>query len=68
MYFYINGKKVRPNYENKEADLEKHDNDYDEGNEKCPTYIFILLGIIATLIAIWLIYCIYKDKKKDVNK
>jgi H+/Cl- antiporter ClcA len=62
MYFYKNGKKVKHQQENfKPAVKENYSST--NGAKKCPTWVFIVLGIIAALVAAWLIYCIVKNKK-----
>jgi heme/copper-type cytochrome/quinol oxidase subunit 2 len=33
------------------------------GGYKCPIWIFVIMGLIALLVMIWLIICIIKDKK-----
>lgn len=70
MYFYKNGKKVKHENENFNPatrgnyDMEK-DEEKDDDNDvgKCPIWVFVILGIIALLVMIWLIICIIKDKK-----
>ena len=38
-----------------------------EGNEKsCPSWVFIVLGVIAVLIAIWIVLSIIKDKNNKI--
>ena len=54
MYYYKNTKNVQS---------KKYSN-YN-GNKKFPTLLFIILGIISILVAIWLIYSIIQDKKKS---
>lgn len=62
MYYYNEHmKKVRikkynrvENYTQKKYTQKKYT------QKKCPTWVFIILGIISVLIAIWLSYCIIK--------
>ena len=60
MYFYKNGKKVRETYIDIQPVKETYNN---ESGKKCPTWIFIVLGIISALVAIWLIWCIINEKR-----
>lgn len=72
MYYNVNGKKVKHNDK-----MSKHSSKSQEsyvqtnqivgdpsgGGGKCPLWVFIILGIIATLVAVWLIWCIVKEKR-----
>ena len=62
MYFYKNGKKVEYDKENFQPSVREN---YvgSSGGKKCPVWVFIVLGIIAALVAAWLVYCIIQDKK-----
>lgn len=62
MYFYKNGKKVKRNQENFKAAVRENYSD-PNGGKKCPVWVFIVLGVIAALVAAWLVYCIIKGKK-----
>ena len=70
MYHYVNGKKTRrnqnpPNPPVKEkfvAQVRENLNENGNGVGKCPTWVFIILGVITALIATWLIFCIVKGK------
>ena len=62
MYFYKNGKKVKHLNENFKPIVRENFKGSDSG-KKCPTWIFIVLGIIAVVVAMWLVYCIVNDKK-----
>jgi hypothetical protein len=67
MYYYINGKKIK---HNKQVSTPSHESYVqinqrvgDPGGGKCPSWVFIILGLIAALVAIWLIWCIVKRKR-----
>jgi hypothetical protein len=64
MYFYENGKKVQHNKENFQPFV-RENLDSDNGCGKCPTWVFIILGSIALIVTIWLIYCIIRVMKKN---
>ena len=75
MYYYVNGKKTRRNptpIQHKEslvAPVREHLQDNGNGGgKKCPTWVFIVLGIVAALIAAWLIYCIVNVKKTVTSR
>ena len=56
-------KKMNPSHEGfKPVSYEKYESE--NGNGKCPSWVFIILGVIAAFVALWLIYCIIQDKKK----
>lgn len=64
MYFYKNGKKVKHDKENFQPSVRENYGVTDGGGgKKCPVWVFIVLGIIAALVAAWLVYCIVQDKK-----
>ena len=62
MYFYKNGKKVKYDKKNFKPSV-RENYDGSNGGKKCPVWVFIVLGIIAALVAAWLVYCIIQDKK-----
>lgn len=70
MYFIKNGKKVKYNPQTipqkpKENFSLTVKEKYKNGNGKnCPSWVFIVLGVIAILIAIWIVLSIIKDKKQ----
>ena len=69
MYYYEKGKKVRnaqKNFQQQEtySDPNPLKENYESGNGgKCPTWVFIVLGVIAVMIASWLIWCIVNERK-----
>lgn len=58
MYFIKNGKKQKYS-PGKTQSVER----YREGAKPCKTWIFIVCGVIAALVAAWLIKCIIERKK-----
>ena len=70
MHVYINGVKTKYNEASVESRVESSESveaytDTDTNTSgKCPTWVFIILGIIAGGIAVWLIYCILHDRKR----
>ena len=68
MYFYKNGKKI---YSGKKSHQEmkfnhivkeNYKNDVNKCKRKYPIWVFIILSVIATLIAIWLVLCFVNKK------
>jgi len=59
MYFIKNGKKVKYNSQ----PIPQRPNENGDG-EKCPSWVFGVLGLIAALIAVWIVLSIIKDKKQ----
>lgn len=65
MYYYFNGQKKKMNPSHKGVEPLSHTKyGSGNGNGKCPSWVFIILGVIAAAVALWLIYCIIQDKKK----
>ena len=66
--YYKNGKKVKYIPKSSAALPTKEVKSQSKPVKKrgCPAWIFIILGIIAMGIAIWLIIAIIKDKKKSL--
>ena len=63
MYTYDkNGNKVKYYKKNFQSIVRENYGD-SNGGKKCPVWVFIVLGIIAALVAAWLVYCIIQDKK-----
>ena len=62
MYTYEKGKKVKHDKENSQLSVRQNYGG-SNGGKKCPVWVFIVLGIIAALVAAWLVYCIIQDKK-----
>lgn len=69
MYYYNKkGEKVRHNTSSSStsslSQVNQKVGDPPNGNGKCPSWVFIIVGVIAVLVATWLIWCLVQERKR----
>lgn len=74
MYYYVNGKKVKHDNSSPPSasyppavytPQKQNVGDSGGGCGKCPSWVFIILGVISALVAAWLVWCIIQERKKS---